>query len=228
MNKNKDELFAVDHDFEEGSWLERDEKALRRLCPVFRDVDRNWVKAVVCRVDRRGRTMRADKKLPGKLKVFMNGPKHGDVDVTGAALSVLPETILRLMVDGDGKRSIRNHNHHIELIEGRTTIHFENCWSGCVANISKNGQSFDVVFIESLDTYDEGLAELYGSPMRYTRAQLERELAQQEGEGEAVDLLYYPHRRGKRVIATPQVDIERMKKRQAKALQTGRTLYLGE
>lgn len=118
--------------------------------------------------------------------VTLIGPKVGHVSLTEEIFRMIPEPLVALMRMCDVLRpwnhTLCNPKHVIELIEGKTLVHFENCVGGVVRNV--RGDSFDV----------EGLVhdDLGEDQRHYTRERLLEEFKDDGLNCQAVDVDYLP------------------------------------
>lgn len=118
-------------------------------------------------------------------------PKLGHVDLTEEAFQVIPESLFILMRVHDlfkeWPHTLYNPKHEVELIEGRTLVHFENCMTGVVRNVS--GEEFDVEFF----TGNFGCpSSCDGEIEHYTLERLKQEFEIDGMCCQAVDVGYLP------------------------------------
>lgn len=139
-------------------------------------------------------------------RVVLVGPNVGHVTLTDEVFRFIPEPLVMLMracdVLQEWFHTLHNPKHHIELVDGKTVIKFENCASGVVRNVRGVEEEFD---IEPLQP-NFGLST---DQRHFTRASLMEGFRIDGYVGQPVDVDYFPRlSRDGQLLKTPEEYIE--------------------
>lgn len=125
----------------------------------------------------------------------VNGPERGDVDFRDKILEILSEPLLAwLRVAADFENNARfldvfNPKSQVQLINGRTVVHFEHCYGGVVQNYNREQGTFEVLVDRCLG---KELDPEERSVEKYTVEQLREELTMDAFQGQACGITYLP------------------------------------
>lgn len=184
---------------------------LRPLGQYLRRIDSNWYFAEITFTEPTKRRVRGpDNRVLSKtfqpVCAHFNGPRYGSVEIPVDAIQALLSEPLMVMLrtcadyhDFHCGNAIRfwNPRYRLELINGRTLIHFENCDLGRVENFNHKTRDFEIYILNDLCSQRVVRVE------SYTIGQIKREFAMTKQQCQAVGLEYLSSN-----ITSPFLEVE--------------------